>query len=43
MLLSTIDANDDYEVLGMVRGSEMKAVNFGKDITTFYVKLLDWR
>ena len=40
MLLSTTDINDDYEVLGMVRGSEMKAVNLGKDISAFFRKIV---
>ena len=33
MLLSTTDLKRDYETLGLVRGSEMKAVHLGKDIT----------
>ncbi len=40
MLLSTTDLNKDYEVLGMVRGSEMKAVNLGKDISAFLRKIV---
>ncbi len=32
MLISTTDLKKDYEVLGLVRGSEMKAVHLGKDI-----------
>ncbi|MGM0410900.1 MAG: YbjQ family protein [Bacillota bacterium] len=40
MLLSTTDLNKDYEVLGMVRGSEMKAVNLGKDISAFFRKIV---
>lgn len=40
MLLATTDVNSDYEVLGMVRGSEMKAVNLGKDIFAFFRKLI---
>lgn len=40
MLLSTTDLNKEYEVLGMVRGSEMKAVNLGKDISAFFRKIV---
>lgn len=40
MLLSTTDLNKDYEVIGMVRGSEMKAVNLGKDISAFLRKIV---
>ena len=32
MLISTTDLKKEYEVLGLVRGSEMKAVHLGKDI-----------
>ena len=40
MLISTTDLNKDYEVLGMVRGSEMKAVHLGKDISAFFRKIV---
>ena len=40
MLISTTDVNKDYEVLGMVRGSEMKAVHLGKDISAFLRKIV---
>lgn len=40
MLLSTTDLNKDYEVIGMVRGSEMKAVHLGKDISAFIRKIV---
>lgn len=39
MLLATSDLKREYEVLGMVRGSEMKAVHAGKDITASIRKL----
>ena len=32
MLLATSDLRADYEVLGMVQGSRIKAVHLGKDI-----------
>ena len=32
MLLATSDLRTDYEVLGMVQGSKVKAVHLGKDI-----------
>lgn len=32
MLLATSDLRTDYEVLGMVQGSRVKAVHLGKDI-----------
>lgn len=32
MLLATSDLKTDYEVLGMVQGSRIKAVHLGKDI-----------
>lgn len=32
MLLATSDLRTDYEVLGMVQGSRIKAVHLGKDI-----------
>lgn len=38
--MSTTDIKKDYEVLGMVRGSEMKAVNLGKDIFAFFRKIV---
>ncbi len=40
MLLATSDLKRDYEVLGLVRGSEMKAVHVGKDITAAIRKLI---
>ncbi len=39
MLLSTTDLKRDYETLGLVRGSEMKAVHLGKDITAAIRKI----
>lgn len=39
MLLSTTDLKKDYETLGLVRGSEMKAVHLGKDITAAIRKI----
>ncbi len=32
MLLATSDLRTDYQVLGMVQGSKVKAVHLGKDI-----------
>ncbi len=32
MLITTCNLNVDYKVLGMVKGSSMKAVHLGKDI-----------
>ena len=40
MLLATTDLKREYEVLGMVRGSDMKAVHLGKDITAGLRKLV---
>jgi uncharacterized protein YbjQ (UPF0145 family) len=40
MLISTTEVNKEYEVLGMVRGSEMKAVHLGKDISAFFRKIV---
>ena len=39
MLLSTTDLKREYETLGLVRGSEMKAVHLGKDITAAIRKI----
>ncbi|MFW5993789.1 MAG: YbjQ family protein [Halanaerobiaceae bacterium] len=39
MLLATTDLKRDYETIGLVRGSEMKAVHLGKDITAGIRKL----
>lgn len=40
MLLTTSDLRTDYEVLGMVKGSSMRAVNLGKDFMAFLRKLV---
>ncbi|NPV43614.1 hypothetical protein H0A61_00500 [Koleobacter methoxysyntrophicus] len=40
MLLTTTDIKADYEVLGIVRGSKVKAVHLGKDIKAFLKNLI---
>ncbi|TDA68840.1 MAG: YbjQ family protein [Clostridia bacterium] len=40
MLLATGDLRTDYEVLGLVHGSSMRAVNLGKDFMAFLRKLV---
>ncbi len=40
MLLTTIDIRTEYQVLGMVRGSSMKAKHLGKDIVAFFRQLI---
>lgn len=40
MLLATGDLRTDYEVLGLVEGSSMRAVNLGKDFMAFLRKLV---
>ncbi len=39
MLITTNDIKTDYEVLGIVRGNNVKAVHLGKDIMAFFRKL----
>ena len=39
MLITTTDLRADYEVLGIVRGNEVKAVHLGKDIMAFFRKI----
>lgn len=40
MLLTTTDIKTDYEVLGLVKGTRMKAVHLGKDILAGIRKLI---
>jgi len=40
MLLTTCDINVDYKILGMVKGSSMRAVHLGKDILASLRKLV---
>jgi len=40
MLLTTIDIRTEYQVIGMVRGSSMKAKHLGKDIIAFFRQLI---
>lgn len=40
MLLTTCDINVDYKVLGLVKGSSMRAVHLGKDILASLRKLV---
>jgi uncharacterized protein YbjQ (UPF0145 family) len=40
MLLTTCDINVDYKILGMVKGSSMRAVHLGKDILAALRKLV---
>lgn len=40
MLLTTCDINIDYKVIGMVKGSSMRAVHLGKDILAALRKLV---
>lgn len=40
MLLTTVDIKTEYEVLGLVRGSSMKAKHLGKDILAFFRQLI---
>lgn len=40
MFICTTDLNKDYQVLGLVRGSEMKAVHLGKDIMALIRKII---
>lgn len=40
MLLSTLDINKEYEVLGLVQGSSIKAVHLGRDIAAALKKLI---
>lgn len=39
MLMSTVDVNTDYEVLGLVKGSTMRARHLGQDIVASLRKL----
>jgi len=40
MLLATSDLRTDYEVLGLVKGSSMKAKHLGKDILAHLRKII---
>ena len=40
MLLTTLDINKEYEVLGLVQGSSIRAVHLGRDILAFLKKLI---
>lgn len=40
MLLATSDLRTDYQVLGMVQGSKVRAVHLGKDIVVSLRRLL---
>jgi len=40
MLLSTVDLRTEYQVLGLVKGSSMKAKHLGKDIMAEIRKLV---
>ena len=40
MLLTTVDIRTEYQVIGMVRGSSMKAKHLGKDIMAFFRQLI---
>ncbi len=40
MLLATVDLNTEYKVLGMVRGSTMRARHLGQDIMASLRKLV---
>lgn len=40
MLLTTTDVKVEYEVLGIVVGSKVKAVHLGKDIIAVFRKLI---
>lgn len=40
MLLTTLDIKKEYEVLGMVQGSSIKAVHLGRDIAAGLKKLI---
>ncbi|KJS12871.1 MAG: hypothetical protein JL56_10505 [Desulfotomaculum sp. BICA1-6] len=40
MLLTTVDIRTEYQVIGMVRGSSMKAKHLGKDIVAFFRQLI---
>ncbi|MEW6244931.1 MAG: YbjQ family protein [Bacillota bacterium] len=40
MLLATVDLRTDYQVLGLVKGSSMKAKHLGKDIMAEIRKLV---
>ncbi len=39
MLITTSDIKTEYEVLGIVRGNQVKSVHLGKDIMAFFRKL----
>jgi uncharacterized protein YbjQ (UPF0145 family) len=40
MLLTTLDINKEYEVLGLVQGSSIKAVHLGRDVLAFLKRLI---
>jgi len=40
MLLTTLDVNKEYEVLGLAQGSSIKAVHLGRDILAGLKKLI---
>ncbi|RJQ31596.1 MAG: YbjQ family protein [Peptococcaceae bacterium] len=40
MLLTTLNVNKEYEALGLVQGSSIKAVHLGKDVLAFLKKLI---
>jgi uncharacterized protein YbjQ (UPF0145 family) len=40
MLLTTLDINKEYEVLGLVQGSSIRTVHLGRDILAFLKKLI---
>lgn len=40
MLLTTLDIKREYEILGLVQGSSIKAVHLGKDILAGLKKLV---
>jgi len=39
VLITTNDIDTEYEVMGIVRGNQVKAVHLGKDIMAFFRKL----
>ena len=40
MLITTTDLKTEYEVLGIVRGSKVKAVHLGKDIKALFNNII---